>query len=167
MVTPTPGNSTYLHTLSLRDSLPISGRRCTGRIGGHKQRCDVLRIFCPLQPELLPRLFGTLRCLYCLRVDDPLRRPKRGVVRVVNPEQLALILARIGHAHERRGQRNAMLRIKRLPVEAEKVVQRIVRDVIAVIITECEEGMIVEDRKRTRLNSSHYYDNRMPSSTLK
>src|SRR3546814_11093000 len=27
------------------------GRRCTGRIGGQKQRCDVLRIFCPLQPE--------------------------------------------------------------------------------------------------------------------
>src|SRR3546814_19158036 len=40
------------------------GRRCTGRIGGQKQRCDVPRIFCPLQPELLPRLFGTLRCLY-------------------------------------------------------------------------------------------------------
>src|SRR3546814_13270539 len=105
-------------------------------------------MFCPLQPELLPRLFGTLRCLYCLLVDDPLRRPKRGVVRVVNPEQLALILARIGHAHERRGQRNAMLRIKRLPVEAEKVVQRIVRDVIAVIITEGEEGMIRSEERR-------------------
>src|SRR3546814_6266173 len=122
------------------------------------QRCDVLRIFCPLQPELLPRLFGTLRCLYCLLVDDHLRRPKRGVVRVVNPEQLALILARIGHAHERRGQRNAMLRIKRLPVEAEKVVQRTVRDVIAVLITEDEEGMILDVHHVAGLHAPEAYE---------
>src|SRR3546814_14865111 len=73
-------------------------------------------------------------------------------------EQLGLIVARIGHAHERRGQRNAMLGIKRLPVEAEKVVQRIVRYVIALIITEGEEGMIVDVHHVAGLHSPEAYE---------
>src|ERR1700679_298788 len=101
-------------------------------------------IFGPSQTKSLLRTLRTLRANCCFLVNDPLRGPQGGVVRVVHPEQFALVLTAVRHAHERRLQGQSMLRIDRCAIEAQEVEYRVRRDVMAIGIAVLQEGSIVD-----------------------